>query len=84
MKPIHNTVRYIDSSNKRLNRSHKPIGTIPQLRSIGKTTAEPAVEGSARGSRKRDDCFFEKQFTQIKIEKRLEYSPVDGKRNTNS
>jgi hypothetical protein len=50
MKRIHNTVRYIDSSNKRLNRSQKSIGSIPQLRSIGRAAAGLAAEGAARTS----------------------------------
>ena len=65
MKRIPNTVRYIDSSNKRLNRSQKSIGSIPQLRSIGRTAAGSAAEGAARTSRKSDGCFFEEQFRQI-------------------
>jgi hypothetical protein len=64
MKRLPNTVRYIDSSNKRLNRSQKSIGSIPQLRSIGRTTA--AADGAAKTSRKSDGCCFEEQFRQIK------------------
>jgi hypothetical protein len=65
MKRIHNTVRYIDSSNKRLNRSQKSIGSIPQLRSIGRTAAGSAAEDAARTTRKSKSCFFEEQLRQI-------------------
>ena len=64
MKRIHNTVRYIDSSTKRLNRSQKSIGSI-QLMSIGRTAARSAAENAATTTRKSKSCFFEEQLRQI-------------------